>query len=65
MPYHIPGASPAAFHGRLVDGLGLEAGGHWAGATGHHVHKGQRAVTQLRLSPSRNFIGGVSCQIGH
>lgn len=65
VPYHVPGAGPAAFHSCLVDGLGLEAWGHRSCATGHHMHKRQRAVTQLRLSPGRNFIGGVCCQIGH
>lgn len=65
VPYHVPRPSPVALHCSLVDGPGFETRCCRSCPTGHDVYKGQRTVTQLRLSPSRNFIGRLSCQIGH
>lgn len=65
VPYHVPRPSPVALHCSLVDGPGFETRCCRSCPTGHDVYKGQRTVTQLRLSPSRNFVGRLSCQIGH
>lgn len=65
VPYDILRSGPAALHCSLVDGLGFETWWCRSCPTGHDMYKRQRAVTQLRLRPSRNFIGGVCCQICH
>lgn len=65
VPYHVPWPSPVALHGSLVNGPGFETWCCRSCPTGHDVYKGQRAVAQLCLSPSRNFVGRLSRQIGH
>lgn len=44
LTYHIPGASPGAFHCSLIDGLGFEARSGWADSFGHNMLECQRAI---------------------
>lgn len=65
LTYHIPGASPGAFHCRLIDGLGFEARGGWPDTFGCDTLECQRTVPQVGLGPGRNLIGRMSCQVAN
>ena len=65
LTYHIPGASPGAFHCRLIDGLGFEARGGWTDTSGCDTLECQRTVPQVGLGPGRNLVGRLSCQVAN